>query len=76
MFYYYSKGGGNMYEMIPYILGIVFILLGAFMALMPRKSVKKEDQNSEEELKKTRRNGIIVAILGVVLIIIGFIQPK
>ena len=65
-----------MYEMIPYILGIVFILLGAFMALMPRKSVKKEDQNSEEELKKTRRNGIIVAILGVVLIIIGFIQPK
>ena len=65
-----------MYELIPYILGIIFILLGAFMAIMPQKSVKKEFQDSEEQIKKARRNGIIIAILGVVLIIIGFIQPK
>lgn len=65
-----------MYEMIPYILGIVFILLGGFMALMPNKSVKKEFQESEEHLKRARRNGIIIAILGIVLIVIGFVQPK
>ncbi len=65
-----------MYELIPYILGIIFMLLGAFMAIMPQKSVKKEFQDSEEQIKKARRNGIIVAILGVVLIIIGFMQPK
>ncbi len=65
-----------MYELIPYILGIIFILLGAFMAIMPQKSVKKEFQDSEEQIKKARRNGIIIAILGVVLIIIGFMQPK
>ena len=65
-----------MYELIPYILGIIFILLGEFMAIMPQKSVKKEFQDSEEQIKKARRNGIIIAILGVVLIIIGFMQPK
>ena len=65
-----------MYEMIPYIAGIVLILLGAFMAIMPQKSVKKELQDSEEQIKKTRRNGIIVAILGIVLVVIGFMQPK
>lgn len=65
-----------MYEMIPYILGIVFILLGAFMAIMPKKSVKKEFQDSEEQLKRARRNGIIIAVLGIVLIVIGFMQPK
>ena len=32
-----------MYELIPYILGIIFILLGAFMAIMPQKSVKKAE---------------------------------
>ena len=46
------------------------------MAIMPQKSVKKEFQDSEEQIKKARRNGIIIAILGVVLIIIGFMQPK
>ena len=66
----------NMYEMIPYILGIVFILLGAFMAIMPKKSVKKEFQDSEEQLKRARRNGSIIAVLGIVLIVIGFMQPK
>ena len=65
-----------MYELIPYILGIIFILLGAFMAIMPQKSVKKEFQDSEEQIKKTRRNGIIVAVLGIVLLVIGFMQPK
>lgn len=65
-----------MYEMIPYIAGIVLILLGAFMAIMPQKSVKKEFQDSEEQIKKTRRNGVIVAILGIVLVVIGFMQPK
>lgn len=65
-----------MYEMIPYIAGIVLILLGAFMAIMPQKSVKKEFQDSEEQIKKTRRNGIIVAVLGIVLLVIGFMQPK
>ena len=65
-----------MYEMIPYILGIIFILLGTFMAIMPKKSVKKELQDSEEQLKKARRNGIIIVVLGIVLIGIGFMQPK
>ena len=36
--------------MIPYILGVIFILLGGFMCIMPQKAVKKELQNSEEEV--------------------------
>ena len=59
--------------MIPYILGIIFILLGAFMAIMPQKSVKKEFQDSEEQIKKAKRKGIIILLAGIVFIVVNIL---
>lgn len=62
-----------MYDAIPYIIAIIFILLGGFMSIMPAKSVKKEFKNSEEHIKKTRRNGIIILILAILLLVVSLI---
>ena len=59
--------------MIPYILGVIFILLGGFMFMMPQKAVKKELQNSEEEIKRAKRNGIIILVAGVVFIVVNIL---
>ena len=59
--------------MIPYILGVIFILLGGFMCIMPQKAVKKELQNSEEEIKRAKRNGIIILVAEVVFIIVNIL---
>ena len=56
-----------MYNYIPFILATIFILLGIFMAVKPEKAVKKELANSEEALKKSKRNGIIIIVLGLIL---------
>lgn len=55
--------------MILLLLGIIFILLGGFMFFLPQKSVKKDLQDSEEELKKAKRNGLIIAIGGFILVL-------
>lgn len=59
-----------MYDIIPYVLSGILVLLGLFMVVMPKQSTKKELQDSEDALKKTRRNGVIVAILGIILLLI------
>lgn len=59
-----------MYDIIPYILSGVLILLGLIMVVLPKQSTKKELRDSEEALKKTRRSGIIVVVLGIVLLLI------
>jgi len=53
-----------------YIFAIIFLCLGLFMALMPKQATKKELQNSEVEIEKTRKNGIILTVISVVFIII------
>ncbi len=58
-----------MYELIPYISSVVFILLGGFMLLFPTKALKKEDRDSEEKIKKCRRNGIMIQVLGILLFV-------
>ena len=66
-----------MYEFIPYILSAMFVLLGGFMALFPAKSVKKEYKDSEEQIKKCRRNGIIIVVAGTIfLLCVIFLMPK
>ena len=48
-------------------------LLGGFMCIMPQKAVKKELQNSEEEIKRAKRNGIIILVAGIVFIVVNIL---
>ncbi|MDE7436073.1 MAG: hypothetical protein K2N01_09705 [Lachnospiraceae bacterium] len=59
-----------MYDIISYVLSGILVLLGLVMVVLPKQSTKKELQDSEEALKKTRRTGVIVAILGIILLLI------
>lgn len=63
-----------MYDLIPYFLGVMMILLGAFMTGNPKKATKEEFRNDENTVKKTKRNGFIVIGCGIALIILGIIK--
>lgn len=62
-----------MYEIIPYICAFIFVGLGLYMAFMPKQATKKELQDSEEVVKKTKRNGFIFIVLGIVLAIVRLV---
>ncbi len=61
-----------MYEILPYILSGCFVLLGLFMAAMPKQATRKSLRDSEDVVKKTRRNGFIVIVCGIILLLIDF----
>lgn len=56
------------------VVSLVILLLGAFMTIAPSKTVKKEFKDSEDHLKKARRNGIIILVLGIVLLILSLLM--
>ncbi len=62
-----------MYDKIPVFLGAVILILGLFMAIAPKSATKKEFRDDEDQVKKIRRNGIIMIVLGIAVIIVGLI---
>ena len=62
-----------MYDLMPFILGIMMILLGIYMSGNPKKATKEEFRNDEKVIKKTKRNGFIVIGCGITLIILGIL---
>ena len=62
-----------MYDYIPFILGGVMFVLGLIMAINPKGSTKKELQNDENMIAKTKKNGFIVIGCGITLFVIGII---
>ena len=62
-----------MYDKIPVFLGAVILILGLFMAIAPKSAAKKEFRDDEDQVKKIRRNGIIMIVLVIAVIIIGLI---
>ena len=63
-----------MYEFFPIICGIMMLGLGAFMAIDPKTSTKKEMRDDEKAVAKIRRNGFVIIGCGVVTIILGIIR--
>lgn len=61
-----------MYDYLPYIFALIFLATGLFMTLMPKQSVKKEDRNSEEAIKKSKKNGIILIVIAIVFGVVTF----
>lgn len=55
------------------ICGGLLVALGVFMIAMPKASVKKGVEVTPEIIKQVRQSGIVELILGVALLIVGFI---
>ncbi|MBQ9657826.1 MAG: hypothetical protein IJV31_03560 [Clostridia bacterium] len=65
-----------MYNLFPFFIAAVFFILGVYMVINPKKSVKEEFRNDEKKVAGAKRNGFIYIALAVVMIIIGIAMPK
>ena len=63
-----------MYDYIPLSFGDMMFVLGLVMAISPKSYTKKEFQNDENMLAKTKRNGFIVIACGIIVIVVGIIR--
>jgi len=63
-----------MYNFIPLILGGMMFIFGLVMIINPKSSTKKEFQNDENMITKTKKNGFIITACGVVVIVLGIIR--
>ena len=66
------KGYGYR-NMLLIICGALLVLLGIFMIVMPKASVKKEVEATPEILRQVRKSGIAELVFGLVILVIGFI---
>lgn len=55
-----------MEKIIEYFLVGIITVLGLIMFLFPTQSTKQEFKSSEQAVAKTKRNGLVLAIIGVV----------
>ena len=63
-----------MYNLIPLFLGGMMFILGLIMIINPKNSTKKEFQNDERMIAKTKKNGFIVIACGIVVLVLGIIR--
>ena len=62
-----------LYELIPILLGIIIIILGLIMAILPRMSTKKDRRDDPKAISKTRMSGIVMVILGILVVVLRFL---
>ena len=55
------------------ILSSIVIILGLIMLIFPRHATKEENREFKNEIAKTRRNGVIMIFIGVLIIAIGLV---
>lgn len=63
-----------MYNLIPIFFGGMMFILGLVMFINPKGSTKKEFQNDESMIAKTKKNGFIVIACGIVVLVLGIIR--
>ena len=56
-----------------FICGVLLLALGVFMIAVPKASVKKDVIVTPEMIKQVRHSGIAEVILGVALMVAGFV---
>lgn len=62
-----------LYELIPILLGVIIVILGLIMAILPRLSTKKDRRDDPKAVAKTRTSGVVMIILGILVVILRFI---
>ena len=62
-----------LYELIPILLGVIIVILGLIMAILPRISTKRDRRDDPKAVAKTRMSGFIMIVLGIVVVILRFI---
>ncbi len=60
---------------MPYaILGAIICLLGLFMVIFPKLSVKKEYRDNAKAVSGMRIRGIVVLVCGILVFVINFVM--
>lgn len=60
-----------MYDLIPFFLGGLMIVLGLYMFISPVKATKTEFRNNPKMVSKTKRNSVVVICCGIATIVIA-----
>lgn len=67
-----------MYYIIETLLPLIIALLGAYMFVQPVKSTKEELRDDEAAIQKTKKNGLILTIVGaivfVIMLVVNFVM--
>lgn len=56
---------------IAYLVATAAFMMGIYMTAMPQNCTKEDKRKDSAELKKTRNNGIVLAIAAIAVIIIN-----
>ena len=59
-----------METIIEFCLSGAITLLGLFMFIFPNKNLKPEMKSTKENISKIRRNGLILTLIGVAVIVV------
>lgn len=58
-----------MYDKFEIVIALLVVALGVFMAAAPKKALRKDMRDDENAIARARRNGIIITIAGIVLVV-------
>lgn len=59
-----------MYNILEMLFVIAVVVLGLFMVIFPQKAVKKGCAGDESQIKKTRIQGVCIAVLGIAILVV------
>ncbi len=59
--------GAQLYDLIPVFCGAFFVVYGVLMMVCPKVILKKEFRDDADKISKTKKNGIIVIVCGMVV---------
>lgn len=65
-----------MYNFFPYIMSVIFLLLGIYMITNPKSATNKDFRNDPKQIAKARRNGFIMVLLSIIIFFVGICMPK
>lgn len=68
-----NRGKESMYEMIPFLIGAMMLLLGIIIFAAPKSCTRKDKRNNPQEVEKVKRMWWGPIILGFVMLLSGLL---
>lgn len=65
----------GLYEIAKLAVGVVIFIIGALMFFAPKVCMKKSEREIEYAVKDTRKRGIVLMVIGVLLAVVLLALP-
>lgn len=59
-----------MYDVVKIMLGVIILLLGAFMFFCPKLVMKENEREIEHAVRDTKKRGILLMVVGIILAVV------